>query len=439
MTTVPVKKELILILPATSHPVIRLALRFFYNAPATFSLFMIPALTPKGYTIKIYNQKLFWSKKDFVGNSLVGISCATSNSYEAYKIADRFRKAGSVVVMGGLHPSYFPQEALKHCDSVVLGEAESVWPELVRDHENKTLKQTYKGLPLEDYFSPSYNYFLKIDPKVLYKTGLLLSRGCKYHCDFCVPHAGGLRLVKLDQALNLVKKIRDGVKLPFGLKPNIIFRDDNIYSSPEYAKKLFSGLAPMRLSWTGNSSIDIAFDNDALKLAKESGCKGLFIGFETIYPKKLQKTSVGNMSSTDDYIKAIKNIKSYGIKVTGAFILGFDNYTHRDYLKLMWFLIRSGLYSISLTILTPFPASQLFERLKHEGRITTFDWRKYDSLHHVVFQPKHMSRLSLALWFVIVRVVGLLVSPYFIKMALTMLACFYLAFYFTSLIKSGLF
>ncbi|OIO36832.1 MAG: hypothetical protein AUJ74_00970 [Candidatus Omnitrophica bacterium CG1_02_44_16] len=433
------KKKLILILPSTSHPVIRFTLSLFYNAPATFSLFILPALTPEDYTIKIYNQKLFWSNKDFIGGSLVGISCATSNSYEAYKIADRFRKAGSTVIMGGLHPSYFPQEALQHCNSVVIGEAESVWPDLVRDYENKTLRQAYKGEPLADYFSPSYNYFLKINPRILYKTGILLSRGCKYHCDFCVPHSGGLRLIKLDQALSLVKKVRDGVQLPFGLKPTIMFRDDNIFSSPEYAKRLFAGLSPLRLNWTGNSSIDIAFDDEALKAAKASGCKSLFIGFETIYPQKLQKTSTGHMRSTDDYIKAIKKIRSYHIKVTGAFILGFDYYTHKDYLRLMWFLIRSGLYSISLTILTPFPASQLYERLKHENRITTFDWRKYDSLHHVVFRPKHMCALSLSLWFIALRVVGLLASPYFIIMELQVLAEFYLAFYFTSFLKSRLF
>lgn len=433
------EKKLILVLPSTSHPVIRLVLKFFFNTPATFSLLILPALTPKDYAIKIYNQKLFWLKRDFVKGCLVGISCATSNSYEAYKIADRFRKAGSVVVMGGLHPSHYPKEALEHCDSVVIGEAESVWPGLVRDYENKTLKRTYEGLPVEDYFSLSYGYFLKIEPGILYKTGVLLSRGCKYRCDFCVPHSGGLRFVKLGQALALIKKIRDGVKLPFGMKPNITFRDDNIYSSPEYAKKLFKGLVPLRLSWTANSSIDIAFDDEALQSAKASGCKSLFIGFETIYPQRLQKTSVNNMRSTGDYIRAIKKIKSCGIKVTGAFILGFDYYTHKDYLRLLWFLIRSGLYSISITILTPFPASRLYERLKTENRIITFDWRKYDSLHHVVFKPEHMSGLSLSLWFIVVRVVGLLASPHYIITVLQSVACFYLAFYFTAFLKGSLF
>lgn len=409
-----IKKKLILILPSISHPVIRLVIRFFFKTPGTFPLFVLPALTPRDYTIKIYNQKLFWLKGDFTDDALVGISCATSNSPEAYRIADRFRKAGSAVVMGGLHVSYFPDEALKHCDSVVIGEAESVWPEVVRDYENKTLKKIYKGVPLEDYFSPAYDYYLNIDPKILYRTGILLSRGCKYRCEFCVPPFGKLRFVKLEQAIVLLKKIGEHVRRPFGLKPVILFRDDNIFSDPAYAKELFRRLIPLNLKWVGNSSIDIAFDDEALMLAAASGCLKLFIGFETIYPQRLQKTSVGNMRSTKDYLEAIRKIKSHRIKVIGAFILGFDYYTHKDYLRLIAFLMRAGLDLVSLTILTPFPGSRIYEQFKKEGRITTFDWSKYDSLQHVVFKPKNMSALSLQLWFIVIRVLGLFVSPYFL-------------------------
>jgi radical SAM superfamily enzyme YgiQ (UPF0313 family) len=153
----------------------------------------------------------------------------------------------------------------------------------------------------------------------------------------------------------------------------------------------------------------------------------LFIGFETIYPEKLQKTSTHHMRSTEDYIWAIKKIKSCGIRITGSFILGFDYYTHKDYLKLAWFLIRSGLYLISITILTPFPGSRLYEQLKKEGRITTTDWRKYDSLHHVVFRPKHMPPFLLQLWFVIIRIIGLLASPYFIQLIAIAFVCYCLA------------
>ncbi|MDD2679193.1 MAG: radical SAM protein [Candidatus Omnitrophica bacterium] len=422
-------KELILIIPASSHPLFRLALRFFFKTPTTFSLLILSALTPAEYKIKVITQKLIWLKSDFVPGALVGISCATSNSYEAYKIADRFRRAGSTVVLGGPHVSCFPDEALEHCDSLVIGEGESVWPSVIRDFENRSLKKIYRGQPLDDFFSPVYDYFLKVDPKILYRSGIMVSRGCKYHCEFCSQPLGGLRFIKLEQAVALIRRIKEKVREPFGWKPTIIFRDDNIFSSPAYAKRLFRELIPLNLSWIGNSSLDIAFDAEALSLARQSGCRGLFIGFETIYPQKLAKTSVKGISSTDDYLKAIRNIKAYGIKITGAFILGFDYYTHKDYLKLIAFLARARLYLISITILTPFPGSALYDRLKKEDRIINFDWRKYDSLQHVVFKPKNMSPFALAAWFLAVRAAALILSPGFLLPALWMISLYYLSYF----------
>lgn len=404
-------------------------MRFFLRTPTTFPGLIFSALTPPKYRIRIFNQKLLWLKRDFVKNALVGISCSTSNAGEAYKLADSFRKAGSIVIMGGTHASYFPDEALLHCDSVVIGEAESIWGKILEDYENKSLQRIYKGAALEDYFSPVYDYFLKLDPKVLYSTGILLSRGCKYHCEFCARPFGKLRFIKSEQAIELVKRAKNGAPIIFGRKPRLLFRDDNIFSDPSYAKKLFKEMLPLGIKWSANSSIDIAFDDQALALAKASGCQELFIGFETIYPEKLQKTSVGNMRSTDDYIKAIRKVKSYGIKVIGAFILGFDYYTHKDYFRLIYFLMRARLYLISLTILTPFPGSALYEQLLKENRIISFDWRKYDSLQHVVFKPKYMPAGILQAWFVVIRIITLLLSPLYIELVIKSLALFFFSYY----------
>ncbi|MFA5177337.1 MAG: radical SAM protein [Candidatus Omnitrophota bacterium] len=422
-------KELILIIPASSHPLFRLALSIFLNTPTTFSLLILSALTPAEYRIKVISQKLIWLKKDFIPGALVGISCATSNAYEAYKIADRFRQAGSTVVLGGPHVSCFPNEALAHCDSLVIGEGESAWPQVIKDFENHALQRIYRGEPLKDFFSPVYDYFLKVDPIILYRSGIMVSRGCKYHCEFCSQPLGGLRFIELEQAISLIKRVKEAARGPFGYKPPIIFRDDNIFSSPGYAKRLFHRMIPLGLKWVGNSSLDIAFDAEALSLAKKSGCQGLFIGFETIYPQKLAKTSVKGISSTDDYLKAIKNIKACGIKVTGAFILGFDYYTHKDYLRLIAFLFRARLHLISITILTPFPGSALYEQLNKEGRIINFDWRKYDSLQHVVFKPKNMSALSLAAWFLVVRAVTMILMPRYFFMVLGLVLLYHLSYF----------
>ena len=236
-----------------------------------------------------------------------------------------------------------------------------------------------------------------------------------------------MRFIKPGQALELIKKAKNGAPGLFGRKPELLFRDDNIFSDPGYAKKLFKEMAPLGIKWSANSSIDIAFDDQAL--AKASGCRELFIGFETIYPEKLQKTSAGNMHSTDGYIKAIRKVKSYGIKVIGAFILGFDYYTHKDYFRLIYFLARARLYLISLTILTPFPGSALYEQLLKENRITSFDWRKYDSLQHVVFKPKHMPAWALQAWFVVIRSITLLLSPLYIELVIKSLALLFFSYY----------
>ena len=300
-------KDLILVLPAMDHPFLRLVVYLFLRtSPGTFSLFIIPALTPPEYRVTIFNQKLFWADRDFVGGRLVGISCATANAVSSYRIADRFRKAGSKVVMGGIHVSALPQEALEHCDAVVIGEAESVWPQIVGDYEKGELKKIYEGKPLDDYFSPCFDYFMKLDGRTLYRTGLILSRGCKYRCEFCAPMGGKPRFIKMDQAMALIERVIRTVPRVFALKPDLSFRDDNIFSDPSYAKELFRQLIPLNIRWQANSSLDIAFDDEALRLAQASGCRSLFIGFETMYPQRFAKTSLAGVRTPDDYRHAIR-------------------------------------------------------------------------------------------------------------------------------------
>ncbi|HPN88732.1 MAG TPA: radical SAM protein, partial [Candidatus Omnitrophota bacterium] len=328
-------------------------------------------------------------------------------------LADEYRRAGAFVVMGGPHVTALPQEALEHCDSVVLGEAESVWPEVIKDFERASLKNIYEGKPLEDFFSPVYHYFLKLKPSFLWQAGLPLSRGCKYHCDFCARPSSWPRYIKIDQVISLVSQIKASNKIGawwFHVAP-IIFSDDNIFSNPDYAKELFRALIPLGIKWDSSSSIDIAFDDEALRLAKQSGCNTLFVGIETIYPKDFSKTNISFIQSSDDCIKAIKKIQSYGIKVIASFIIGLDEYRHKDYFKLIWFMlwlfIKTRIFFISLTILTPFPGTKLFNRLKEEQRIASFDWRKYNLFFNVVYRPKNMPAYGVFSWFILIRIFSL--------------------------------
>lgn len=404
-----VKKELILINPSVSNYIIRFVLWLVVRRRLPHSLSVLSALTPPDYKIKILNQGLLWLRKNFPKGALVGITCITSSAPNAYKLAQRARKVGAYVVMGGPHVSVLPEEALQYCDSIVIGEAESVWAEVIKDFESKALKKIYHGQPLEDFFSPVNEYYLRLNPRILKRTGITISRGCKYHCDFCARPFGGPRYIAIEQVIGIVKRIKKVSRVPF-----IEFSENNIFSDPVYAKQLFKELAPLNIRWGAPCSIDIAFDEEALSLAKQSGCRILFIGFETIYPNKFEKTSAGKITSTRDYVKAVKKIKSYGIKIIGAFMVGFDHYTHPDYIKLLLFLIstfvRSRFWWISMTMVTPYPGTELFARLKKEARIRSYDWGKYDLLFHVVFKPKNMGAFSLLLWFIIIRAIAVVCS-----------------------------
>ena len=383
------------------------------------SLLTLAALTPRRYKIKIFNYKTFWAWWDFPKGALVGITCYSANVQAAYKIAGRYRQKGAYVVMGGPHVSSLPDEALDYCDSVVIGEAESVWGEVITDFENNTLKKKYTGLPREDFFTPVYDYFINLKPSQIINSGIQTTRGCKYHCDFCARPFVKYRTIPHEQVLALVQKVR-----PFVKWQPIYLKDDNIYSDPQHAKELFKKLAPLKVKWFSFSSLDIALDDEALQLAKESGCVELTIGFETIYPEKLTKTSLANRIKTpEDFLVLMRKMKSYGIRVRGAFILGFDYYTHLDYLKLLIFLVKARLSFVVLGVLTPFPGSVLYQRLSCERRIRPYPWNKFDCLH-VVFKPQKISALSLQLWFIFLRLISFFLStqtaPFF----------FFMAFYF---------
>jgi radical SAM superfamily enzyme YgiQ (UPF0313 family) len=255
---------------------------------------------------------------------------------------------------------------------------------------------------------------MRINPAFLRRAGISARRGCKYRCDFCACPFKWPRFVKIEQIINILRRIKESTRSPFFYLLPFTFVEDNIYSDPEYARRLFKELAPLKIRWISLASLDIAFDDEALKLARDSGCQALLIGFETIYPEKMQKTSLPGITCRQDYIKAIRKIKSHGIKVMGAFIIGLEDYRHLDYLRLLVFLaetfIKSRFYWISLTILTPYPGSELFERLKREGRLLSYNWARYDLFFNVVFRPKYMSSLCVLLWFVVIRSVSCLLS-----------------------------
>ncbi len=353
----------------------------------------IAALTPSDWDIRIIDENI--EPLTFEDADLVGLTAMTSNAPRAYKISEKYREKGVRTVMGGIHASILYDEAIEYVDSVVIGEAESVWQNLIYDFENNELKRFYRGerTSLENLVTPRSDLYCdKYKSKGLIQT----SRGCPVDCEFCSVttfNGGRYRQRPVEQVLGELEAIDS--KLLFLV-------DDNILGYGEKAEaraiQLFRGMKERRLNkrWGCQVGIDFANNPEVLKYAQEAGCCAVFIGFESLNEEVLQGArKVRNLKvGIENYKRVIKKIHDYGIGVIGAFLFGNDGDTKDVFQRTTEFILDSKMDAAQLTILTPLPGTRLYRRLYQEGRLlrTNYpdDWKYYD-VTEVVFEPKHMT------------------------------------------------
>jgi radical SAM superfamily enzyme YgiQ (UPF0313 family) len=349
------------------------------------ALFILEGLTPERHEVKIVEEE--YVELDYDEEcDVVAISCLTSNAYRAYRIADAFREKGKTVVLGGIHPSLLPDEALEHADAVVIGEAEGVWEQILEDIEHGKLQEKYHE-PNPDLARYIPKDFSSLSKKRMYKlVPLQTSRGCPYDCDFCCVTDIFGKKIKLIPIKHVVRDIVES-----GAR-NFIFLDDNIIGHKKYARELFTALIPLKINWIGQSSISFADDMEMMKLASRSGCKGLFIGLESVVESNNHQFA--KLKSLEDTRKSISKILRMGILIQASVIFGFDNDTHETFRQTIRFLRRNRISMASINALTPYPGTRLFEKLKEAGRLLHEKWEYYDH-HTVVFQPKNMTPLEL--------------------------------------------
>lgn len=346
----------------------------------------LAAVTPEEHSIKLIDER--FESIDFNEEcDVVGITCTTYYALHAYEIADEFRKRGVTVVLGGYHPSALPGEAKRHADSVVVGEAEETWPQLLRDFENGELKPFYKQKKTVDPSlipSPKRDIVKRYFPVARIQA----SRGCPYGCKFCaISNVEGTYLRKRPIE-NVIKEIQS---IP---QKFLIFADASLTIDLEYMKELFRNMMGLKKKFSCCGNVDVlASDGELLRLAKEAGCVAWYVGFETFCQKTLD--SIGKITNrVKDYKSAVEKIHAHKMAVVGSFIFGFDEDTPESFDITLRSMYDLKIDVAEFGILTPFPGTSLFDQLEREGRILTKDWSKYFEWD-ALFEPKNISKEQL--------------------------------------------
>lgn len=314
---------------------------------------------------------------------LIGISAITGTAPRAYELSRHYRQRGIPVVLGGVHPTLMPDEAARHADSVVVGYAEQTWPQLLRDFAAGRMQERYTqgpdlslaGLPL-----PRRD-LLPSSPFATMHT-VEATRGCIHQCEFCVvPSAWGRPLQRpVSEVVAELRQMR---------AKRLIFLDLNLIADQDYAKELFEAMIPLKLIWGGLATTMLAWDEELLDLAARSGCRGILIGFETLNQASLAEVRKG-FNQRQSYYEVVRRLHDRNIAIMGTFIFGFDHDTPDCFREVAEFAIDARIDLPRYAILTPFPGTPLFRRLRQEGRILTEDWTLYDG-QHVVHQPAQMT------------------------------------------------
>ncbi len=338
----------------------------------------------KDWDVRIVNDYVESADPTRLDADLVAVTTLIATTRRAYEIGDAFRRRGKKVVMGGFHATAMPEEVAPHCDALVMGEADEVWPRVLDDFLAGTLQEKYVAERHPDLTQLAQPRYDLIDQK-LYKVEVYpieSSRGCPHRCDYCAVtqfHGGQHRLRPIGDVVRDAKATGSRY---------LAFVDDNISGHREHARELFTELCKLDVRWMAQSTMYLADDPELLDLAVKSGLRFCWIGVESIHPEALAEVH-RNINQVAEFERRIREFQKRGVMVGANMMFGFDSETEEHYEETARFLERNKLIPF-LYILTPIPGTKLYDRMHEQGRILTYDWNRYTS-YETVFQPKNWS------------------------------------------------
>ncbi|MCL2702960.1 MAG: B12-binding domain-containing radical SAM protein [Defluviitaleaceae bacterium] len=349
----------------------------------TPSLLLLAAIAEEEGCKPYVADEEFGQPDNSIHYDIVCFYTVTPNVKRAYYLAEKYRRGGSWIVMGGVHSSALPDESAAYCDTLIIGEGEYTFRQFLKDFKSGAVKKLYRqelaAVDLKLSPPPLYRVLSRDEQRLI---PMQTSRGCSRNCQFCNVRMLYGNQFRVKSASQIQIELNEIDKLPYA--KNIYITDDNIVNDDAHFKTICEIMGASRFLWYANSDISFGGRDADIKEAYKSGLRQILIGLESIFPEDLAGIDDKNFKfrHREKYKEYIHRIQSNGIGVTGSFIVGQENNTPEIFGALREFIYESCLYAASVTMYTPYPGTRLFDRLKQEGRIKSFDWDDY-----TIFQP----------------------------------------------------
>ena len=347
------------------------------------ALAVLAALSPPDIEVSFYDDRLeeipYQEETD-----LVAINVETYTAQRAYDISSKFRKLGRPVILGGFHPTLMPDEAIEFADSILVGEAEGVWHQILEDAKKGRLKKLYISQKNDVLQKVSAKREIFKGKKYLPINLIESGRGCKFNCKFCSIasfYKSSYKARDISEIVNEIKTLKN---------KSVFFVDDNIIADPQRAKELFQALIPLKIDWISQGSINLANDEQMIKLMKRSGCLGLLIGFESLNKSNLSQMNKHVNMNYGNYEDALKKFRDVGIAIYATFIFGYDLDDADAVKKTLDFAIKQKFFLAAFNHLVPFPGTPLYDDLEKEGRLLYDKWWLNPEYRfgEIAFRPK---------------------------------------------------